>query len=82
MVNFKAKLEATNDLNAKLGTVFAVGGGGSNAQPSDDLPLMDGIASAGTSAKFSRGDHVHPNDAIKLNISDRLTNIELEQLLQ
>ena len=32
---------------------------------SSSLPLMDGIASAGTSANFSRGDHVHPTDTTR-----------------
>ena len=32
--------------------------------PSDDLPLADGTASAGVSKKFSRADHVHPAQEI------------------
>lgn len=38
-------------------------------EPSDDLPLADGTASAGTSKKFSRADHVHPisNNAVRLD---------------
>ena len=32
--------------------------------PSDDLPLADGTASAGVSKKFSRADHVHPKQEI------------------
>ena len=35
--------------------------------PSDDAPLMDGTASAGTSNKYSRGDHVHPSDTTKVD---------------
>ena len=31
-------------------------------EPSDDLPLADGTASAGVSKKFSRADHVHPSE--------------------
>lgn len=30
--------------------------------PSDDAPQMDGTASAGSSAAYARGDHVHPTD--------------------
>lgn len=30
--------------------------------PSDDNPIMDGTAAAGTSAAYSRKDHVHPTD--------------------
>ena len=33
-------------------------------EPSDDLPLADGTASAGVSKKFSRADHVHPAQEI------------------
>ena len=33
-------------------------------EPSDDLPLADGTASAGVSKKFSRADHVHPAQKI------------------
>lgn len=31
-----------------------------NGLPSDDLPLSDGEASAGTSSLYSRSDHIHP----------------------
>lgn len=82
MVNFKATLGATGGLKASFGSVSVIDKGGGNAYPSDDLPLMDGIASSGESAKYSRSDHVHPNDEIKLNTTDRITNMELEQLLQ
>ena len=52
------------------------------ASASTSTPLMDGIADAGTSIYFSRSDHVHPSDTIKLNTTDRLTNLELEDLLK
>lgn len=35
-------------------------GGGGGALPSDSLPLSPGTASAGSSAKYARGDHRHP----------------------
>lgn len=36
--------------------------------PSDDLPKADsGSGNAGTSKKYSRGDHVHPSDTSKLD---------------
>lgn len=38
--------------------------------PSTLTPLMDGTASAGTAAGFSRGDHRHPSDTSKVNVSD------------
>lgn len=45
------------------------GGGGSSAEPSNATPQMDGTASAGTSSKFSRGDHVHPSDTTRAPIN-------------
>lgn len=38
--------------------------------PSTSTPLMDGTASAGTSSKYARGDHRHPKDTSKVNVSD------------
>jgi hypothetical protein len=35
---------------------------GTTILPESILPLMNGIANAGVSEKFSRGDHVHPTD--------------------
>lgn len=52
------------------------------ASASTATPLMDGTAAVGTSTAFARGDHVHPSDSIKLNTTDRLTNLELEELLR
>lgn len=39
-------------------------------EPSDDLPLADGTASAGTSKKFSRADHVHPMETVEATLVD------------
>ncbi len=39
-------------------------------EPSDDLPLVDGTASAGTSKKFSRADHVHPMETVEATLVD------------
>ena len=36
---------------------------------SNATPLMNGVASAGTSSQYSRGDHRHPNDTSKVNKS-------------
>ena len=33
-------------------------------------PVMDGTASAGSSAAWSRGDHIHPSDTTKYNTSN------------
>ena len=39
------------------------------AKPSDADPQMDGTASAGSSALYARGDHVHPSDTSKASKS-------------
>lgn len=75
---FGASLSESTGLSSGFDASQVVGG----AYPSDDLPLMDGVASAGVSTYFSRSDHVHPSDSIKLNTTDRLTNLELEELLK
>lgn len=36
---------------------------------SDADPVMDGTAASGTSAKYSREDHVHPSDSAKANLA-------------
>lgn len=43
----------------------AVAGITGSAEPSDVPPVMDGTASAGSSANYSRGDHVHPTDTTR-----------------
>lgn len=42
------------------------------AKPSSAAPLMDGTASAGSSALYARGDHVHPSDTAK---ADKATTL-------
>lgn len=39
------------------------------AAASTATPLMDGTAAVGTSTAFARGDHVHPSDTSKLDVS-------------
>ena len=39
------------------------------AAASTTTPYMDGVASTGTELAFARGDHRHPSDTAKLNIS-------------
>lgn len=43
------------------------------ATPSSASPLMDGTASAGSSADYSRGDHRHPTDTSRAAASDLIT---------
>lgn len=42
---------------------------GSSVDPATATPLMDGTGAVGTSAKYAREDHVHPNDTTKLEKS-------------
>ena len=51
-------LTATNVADA----LDELGSSGSGATPSDTNPGMDGTAAPGTSALYSRGDHIHPTD--------------------
>lgn len=53
----------TDALKDKLDGIAA----GADVSPtaSDNTPLMDGTAVAGTSAQYSRSDHVHPSDTTK-----------------
>lgn len=37
--------------------------------PSNGLPPMDGVASAGSSPTYSRGDHIHPSDTSRLALT-------------
>ena len=46
-------------------------------EPSDDLPLADGTASAGVSKKFSRADHVHPMETVEATLVDMPSAEEL-----
>ena len=39
-------------------------------QPYTSNPAMNGTASAGTSTKYAKGDHVHPSDTSKANASE------------
>ena len=41
-----------------------------SAEPSDDPPEMDGTAAPGTSANYSRGNHVHPTDTSRASQAD------------
>ena len=60
------------------------------AKPSSAAPQMDGTASAGSSALYARGDHVHPSDTAKADkattlagygITDAYTKTEIDQKL-
>lgn len=37
--------------------------------PDNDIPLMNGVGSAGVGVEASRGDHVHPSDTTKANLA-------------
>ena len=50
------------------------------AKPSDANPQMDGTASAGSSALYARGDHVHPTLA-GYGITDAYTKTEVDSKL-
>ena len=74
---FDASFVESNNLSASFDARVGI----DSALPSDDLPLMDGEAQAGTSRKFSRSDHRHPHDSEKMDYMSALTNLELEAML-
>lgn len=40
-----------------------------SANPSDTMPTMDGVGTAGSGGNYSRGDHQHPSDTSKLDVA-------------
>ena len=45
------------------------GAGGDAPSPYDGTPEMNGTASAGNSSEFARGNHVHPKDTSKADVT-------------
>ena len=64
-----------DDLDALQAVVDGYVGG---ATPSDTAPNMDGVAAAGVSNTYSRGDHVHPHDTSKLDKAGGIISGDLE----
>ena len=59
-----------SSFNTRIGAVTLTTADVTTALPaSGTAPLMDGTASAGSSAAWSRGDHVHPNDTSRLPLT-------------
>lgn len=75
---FGATFTESDGFGADFGATVNVNG----VLPSDELPLMDGEASAGTSRKFSRDDHRHPHDSEKMDYMSAISNMELEAMLK
>lgn len=68
----KGVTETTGDNTTNLATtafVTAAVSAAGGALPSNANPAMDGTAAPGTSALYSRGDHVHPSDTSRLAAS-------------
>lgn len=63
----------TDALKDKLDGIEA----GADVSPAayNSTPEMDGTASAGSSASYARGDHVHPKDTSKQDKNTYLTNV-------
>lgn len=49
--------------------------GGSDIEPYQQYPAMDGVASPGSSDDYARGDHVHPTDTSRAAVSDIPTKV-------
>ena len=56
-------------------TAIQQGGGGSDIDPYQQYPAMDGTASPGSSNDYARGDHVHPTDTSRAAASE-ITRID------
>jgi hypothetical protein len=59
-----APTPAVNDNTTKVATTAYVQGQGSNA-----VPLMDGVAAAGSALTWTRGDHIHPIDTSRAPVA-------------
>lgn len=87
-VDFNATFRESNQFGATFtesdgfGADFGATVNVNTVLPSDDLPLMDGEAQAGTSIKFSRSDHRHPHDSEKMDYMSAISNLELEAMLK
>lgn len=57
------------DIPTKVSDLTNDSGFTSNS-PATNVPIMDGTANVGSSAKYAREDHVHPHDTSKLSKSD------------
>ncbi len=51
-------------------SAWSDGGSLTSPTPSNNAPVMDGTAAAGSSLLYSRADHVHPSDSSKLSKSN------------
>ena len=63
------------DANGKLAVNVPWESGSGGADPSSTTPSMDGTASVGTENAYARGDHVHPSDTSKENVSNKTTEV-------
>lgn len=62
----KSSLVAAINEAAQIG---GGGGGGSSVSPYTGNPAALGTASPGSSARYSRGDHVHPSNVLKVTVT-------------
>ena len=63
-LNLDWMLEKMKELSDKVDAFIG------SAVPSNDPPVMDGTASAGSSVNYARGDHVHPTDTSRASAND------------
>lgn len=62
-LNLDWLLQKVKELEDKVNDIIG------SAVPSNDPPVMDGVASAGSSVNYARGDHVHPSDTSRASVS-------------
>lgn len=59
--------EGTGGAGGSASVIVPIGGTG---MASSSLPVMNGVASAGTATQFSRGDHVHATDSSRAPLAN------------
>jgi hypothetical protein len=64
------KIATTAFVNAAVAS--GGGGGGGGPLPATALPIMDGSASIGVSARYTREDHIHPSDTSRAALNSPL----------
>ncbi|MBQ1716812.1 MAG: hypothetical protein II517_04200 [Ruminococcus sp.] len=69
LIGKQDKLTAGDNITIDSNNVISASGGAA-IQPYTGNPAMDGAASAGSSDKFARGDHVHPTDTSRASQTD------------
>ena len=77
--NTENKVQTLDDSGSHYPSCPAVKSYVAGAMPaaSTATPAMDGVASAGSSTSWARGDHVHPTDSSREAVANRTTTVRI-----